>query len=195
MKHLTNIPLCANTLFLFKLDIKENLTSKFKKEKFKSIVEAPAFISRDLNVLKKYQTLNKEIDKALKLVLGRILNYENTKYRMCNSWVTKTEPNGHGNEHAHSNSWLSGVYYPEDNNQSGIRFSYENTIFNNVPKEFNIYNSHTWTLDSEKNLLIIFFSNLRHRILPNLSKQNRYSLAFNVMPKGDFGWGDSKIKF
>ena len=114
---------------------------------------------------------------------------------MCNSWVTKTEPNGHGNEHSHSNSWLSGVYYPEDNNQSGIRFSYENTIFNNVPKEFNIYNSHTWTLDSEKNLLIIFFSNLRHRILPNLSKQNRYSLAFNVMPKGDFGWGDSKIKF
>ena len=133
--------------------------------------------------------------KALKLVLGKILNYENTKYRMCNSWVTKTEPNGHGNEHAHSNSWLSGVYYPEDNNQSGIRFSYDNTIFNNVPKQFNIYNSHTWTLDAEKNLLIIFFSNLRHRILPNLSKQNRYSLAFNVMPKGDFGWGDSKIKF
>ncbi len=195
MKHLINIPLCANTLFLFKLDIKEDLTSKFKKEKFESIEEAPAFISHDLNVIKKYKTLNKEIDKALKLVLGKILQYKNTQYRMCNSWVTKTEPDGYGNEHAHSNSWLSGVYYPEDNNQSGIRFSYDNTIFNTVPKKFNIYNSHTWTLDAEKNLLIIFFSSLRHRILPNLSKQNRYSLAFNVMPKGDFGWGDSKIKF
>jgi uncharacterized protein (TIGR02466 family) len=195
MKHLINIPLCANTLFLFKLDIKEDLTSKFKKEKFGSIEEAPAFISHDLNVIKKYKTLNKEIDKALKLVLGKILQYKNTQYRMCNSWVTKTEPDGYGNEHAHSNSWLSGVYYPEDNNQSGIRFSYDNTIFNTVPKQFNIYNSHTWTLDAEKNLLIIFFSSLRHRILPNLSKQNRYSLAFNVMPKGDFGWGDSKIKF
>ena len=195
MKHLINIPLCANTLFLFKLDIKEDLTSKFKKEKFGSIEEAPAFISHDINVIKKYKTLNKEIDKALKLVLGKILQYKNTQYRMCNSWVTKTEPDGYGNEHAHSNPWLSGVYYPEDNNQSGIRFSYDNTIFNTVPKQFNIYNSHTWTLDAEKNLLIIFFSSLRHRILPNLSKQNRYSLAFNVMPKGDFGWGDSKIKF
>jgi len=194
MKHLTNIPLCANTLFLFKLDIKENLTSKFKKEKFKN-VDAPAFMSVDVNVLKKYKNLNKEIDKALKLVLGEILLYSNTEYRMCNSWVTKTEPNGYGNEHAHSNSWLSGVYYPEDNENTGIRFTYDNTIFNNVPKKYNIYNSHSWTLNNEKNLLILFFSHLKHKILPNLSKEDRYSLAFNILPKGNFGHADSRIKF
>tara|TARA_Y100001938_G_scaffold150634_1_gene242549 strand:+ start:3109 stop:3696 length:588 start_codon:yes stop_codon:yes gene_type:complete len=195
MKHLTNIPLCANTLFIFKLDIKKNLTSEFKKEKFETTKEAPGFISCNLNVLKKYKTLDKEINKAIKLVLGEILQYKNTQYRMCNSWVTKTEPNGYGHDHVHSNSWLSGVYYPEDNKHSGIRFNYDNTIFNNIPKQYNIYNSHTWTLGVEKNLLIIFFSNLKHRILPNLSKQNRYSLAFNILPKGDFGWSDSRIKF
>ena len=34
MKHLSTIPICSNTLFIYKLDIKEDLTLKFKDEKF-----------------------------------------------------------------------------------------------------------------------------------------------------------------
>lgn len=87
------------------------------------------------------------------------------------------------------------MYIPEDNENTGIRFTYDNTIFNNVPKKYNIYNSHSWTLNNEKNLLILFFSHLKHKILPNLSKEDRYSLAFNILPKGNFGHADSRIKF
>ena len=53
MEHLRNIPICTNTLFIYKLDIKEDLTLKFTKEKFRS-TGAPFLITEDLNILKKY---------------------------------------------------------------------------------------------------------------------------------------------
>ena len=43
-------------------------------------------------------------------------------------------------------------------------------------------------------MLIIFPSSMRHQILPNKSKKDRYSIAFNIMPKGKFNYpGDSQI--
>ena len=44
------------------------------------------------------------------------------------------------------------------------------------------------------NCLVLFFSNMRHNILPNNSKEGRYSLAFNVLPNGSFGTEDSFLK-
>jgi hypothetical protein len=35
-----------------------------------------------------------------------------TNYRITNSWLTKVNPGGYASAHYHSNSWLSGVYYP-----------------------------------------------------------------------------------
>ena len=66
MRHVENIPICSNTLFIYKLDIKKDLTLKFKKEKFGSVnkpFESSASISEDVNVLRKYKELNKEIKK------------------------------------------------------------------------------------------------------------------------------------
>ena len=34
MRHLSTIPICSNTLFCYKLDIKEDLTVKFMNEEF-----------------------------------------------------------------------------------------------------------------------------------------------------------------
>ena len=50
-------------------------------------------------------------------------------------------------------------------------------------------------LSPEDNYLILFFSQLRHKILLNTSNQNRFSLAFNILPKGEFGTIDSKSIF
>ena len=43
----------------------------------------------------------------------------------------------------------------------------------------------------EDNYLIMFFSQLRHKMMPNKSNVDRYSLAFNVVPKGKFGDANS----
>jgi hypothetical protein len=36
---------------------------------------------------------------------------------------------------------------------------------------------------------------MRHKILRNTSDIDRYSIAFNIIPKGDFGDNDYRINF
>ena len=56
-------------------------------------------------------------------------------------------------------------------------------------------NCRDWTITPEDNDLILFFSQLRHKIMRNESTNDRYSLAFNTIPKGPFGEGDSFLNF
>ena len=195
MRHVDTVPICSNTLFLYKLDIKEDLILKFKKEKFKSAGRA-SLISEDLNILKKYKNLSKEINKAVDATLKEILMLKNINYRIFSSWLTKTEPKGFSDSHRHSNSWLSGVYYPKGNPGFSIKFFSDNkTQFYTPPIKHNVYNSSEWVVIPEDNSLILFFSQLRHKIMPNLSDKDRFSLSFNLLPKGQFGIIDSKTIF
>jgi len=195
MKHLQNIPICANTLFIYKLDIKEDLTLKFIEEKFKS-TQSQSLISEDLNILKKYKKLNKEINKTIDATLKEILMLKNINYRIFSSWLTKTKSKGFSHSHSHSNSWLSGIYYPKGDPGFSIRFSYDNmTRFFTPATKYNIFNSREWIIVPEDNLLVLFFSQLRHKIMPNESKKDRFSLSFNLLPRGEFGRDDSKTIF
>ena len=196
MKHLSTIPICSNALFTYRLDIKDNLVLKFKEEKFKPISDASSLVSKDLNILKKYRELNKEINKAVDATLQEILMLKNINYRIFSSWLTKVEPKGYGDSHRHSNSWLSGIYYPKGDPGFSVKFFLDNkSQFFTDPIEYNIFNSSHWTVPAEDNLLILFFSQLRHQIMPNKSTEDRFSLAFNLLPKGEFGKSDSRTIF
>ena len=59
--------------------------------------------------------------------------------------------------------------------------------------EWNAFNSDIWKIEPVPNTLLIFPSLLQHSILKNKSDKNRYSIAFNVLPTGRFGQGDSTI--
>ena len=128
MKHLYTLPICSNALFIYKLDIKDNLILKFKKEKFKPVEHGTVLISKDMNVLKKYNNLNKEIKKSVNKTLKEILMLNNINYKIFSSWLTKTEPKAFSESHSHTNSWLSGVYYPKGNPSFKIKF-YNRAIF------------------------------------------------------------------
>ena len=195
MKHLRNIPICANTLFIYQLDIKDDLTLKFTKEKFKSTM-APSLIGENLNILKKYKELNEEINKAINATLKETLMLKNINYRIFTSWLTKTKPKGFSDSHFHGNSWLSGVYYPKGDPGFSIKFFNDDmTQFLTIPTEYNTFNSREGVIIPEDNFLILFFSQLRHKIMPNQSKKDRFSLSFNLLPKGEVGVNDSKTIF
>ena len=195
MEHLSTTPICSNTLFIYRLDIKEDLTLKFKEEKFKPAAGS-SLICEDLNILKKYEDLNKEISKAVDETLDEILKLKHINYRIFSSWLTKAAPNAFSDSHAHSNSWLSGVYYPKGDPGFSIKFFYDNKPpFFTQPTEYNIYNSTERVIVPQDNFLILFFSQLRHQLMPNQSTKDRFSLAFNILPRGKFGTGDSKTKF
>tara|TARA_Y100001951_G_scaffold50682_1_gene40027 strand:- start:231 stop:821 length:591 start_codon:yes stop_codon:yes gene_type:complete len=193
MKHLNNIPICSNALFIYHLDIKNSLVLKFSKEKFRSTAST-MLMTEDLNILKKYKELSKEINKAIDATLTKILALKNTKYRIFSSWITQTHPrDSSAGSHVHSNSWLSGVYYPKGDPGFSIKFFNDHTpTFFTPPIKYNIYNSTDWTIVPEDNFLILFFSQLRHKIMPNQSNNPRFSLSFNILPKGEIGEGDSK---
>ena len=195
MKHLRNIPICANTLFIYKLDIKDDLVLRFTKEKFK-FTTSPSLISENLNILKKYKELNKEINKAINVTLKETLMLKNINYKIFSSWLTKTKPQGFSDSHYHSNSWLSGIYYPQGDSGFTIKFFNDSrTQFDARPTEYNIFNADDWLITPEDNFLILFFSQLRHKIMPNTSTRDRFSLSFNILPKGEFGAQDSKAIF
>ena len=73
--------------------------------------------------------------------------------------------------------------------------SLEQNNFQTTTHNQSIYNSKSFTIVPEQNELILFFSNLRHEIKTNLSDKDRYSLAFNCLPLGGFGEGDSYSEF
>ena len=80
MKHINNIPICSNVLFIYQLDVEENLTLKFKEEKFVSTNSGGSLISKDSNVLKKYKNLNKKINEAITTTLEKTLMLKNINY-------------------------------------------------------------------------------------------------------------------
>ena len=59
--------------------------------------------------------------------------------------------------------------------------------------DYNIFNSKSWQWTPKKGMLIFFPSSVYHRILRNESSKTRYSIAFNFMPLGVIGDGDSQF--
>ena len=156
-------------------DKNANLTSEerdvLKKDKLN-------FLKR--MILDKFNELNNEIFK-----------YDN-EFIITTSWFTHTKNDKFGNFHNHSNSMFSGVFYFTDDNSS-IKFQNfnKNTSFNIIPKEFNVYNSSSWEVKPPKGTILLFPSELYHYV--NISNKDRKSLAFNIVPVGEYGGGDSKV--
>jgi len=126
-----------------------------------------------------------------------VLNYNDTDFAITTSWATKTKKDSSCNLHNHNNSFYSGVFYLDDysdEKSGGLQFVDMNVRpvqFLVEPTEFNIFNSHAWTISPEKNNLVFFPSYLYHKICLHKSNTDRYSIAFNLVPVGPCGKYDS----
>jgi hypothetical protein len=90
---------------------------------------------------------------------------------------------------------LSGVFYIEcDQNYDKISFQNFNVpTWVIEPEEYNVYNSFKYYINVKKNLLILFPSEVLHKIEKNENKKERISLAFNLLPTGTIGIKDSTL--
>ena len=90
----------------------------------------------------------------------------------------------------HSNNILSGVFYVDAEQTSGIMFTdprpQAGVIQPDVTKQF-VDNANVIKYDSMTNRMILFPSWLQHYVPTNETKSNRISIAFNVMLKGKVG--------
>jgi uncharacterized protein (TIGR02466 family) len=157
--------------------------------------EADNYISKNRYILEDISYLKNEIYNNVKNYLNNKMKLK-MDFQFTTSWVTKTEPNGFSQKHLHQNSFLSGVYYPIGNDGFNIKFYKEEYFWGVKVTEINDLNADWFNINiTENSVLILFPSNLRHSIEKNLSDKMRYSIAFNTLPSGEIGTGDSKINF
>jgi len=120
------------------------------------------------------------------------------KFDITTSWFTKVKNQCFSQFHSHRNSFYSGVLYfgeyPEGITHGPIEFDNPNSELPNyyvIPTTWNIHNCNSWQVYPKKNMLLFFPSHVRHRIGNHNSDITRYSLAFNIVPIGSYGEGDS----
>lgn len=157
------------------------------------------FISKDLNLLDNFLSYKNTLLKYINFYVEGILADKGLNLKITTSWLTKTTQGGFSRDHAHYNSFLSGVYYFDgDSNESDGELIIQSpqkatSFFISNPEELTLLNSNEWRFTPVKGRLIIFPSYLVHRIGVHNSDKPRHSLAFNTYPVGDIGALDSSV--
>ena len=89
------------------------------------------------------------------------------------------------------------LYLQTSENCGNIMFkSFADKRYNLVKNDYNLYNSTEWGVKPVDGLLVIFPSEVFHKIAENKSDTTRYSLAFNLVTTGVIGnsYTDSHVK-
>lgn len=137
-----------------------------------------------------YECLDK-VHKYLNIV-------DTVKLEITGCWGNKTQKLQAHHIHHHFNSFLSGVYYPQDS-ETEIVFRTKNMWFEKF-EQFKICkmstnlgndnfqgNFETSRFKPEKGSLLIFPSHLQHKVATITDNSTRYSIAFNIFISGKIG--------
>lgn len=152
--------------------------------------------SSNRNILNNHIDLKSYLINFSRSCILDIYEYS-TDIQITTSWFTRTFPNGYAKNHSHCNSWFSAVVYFDEYNDDSNKLILNTDsprILVNKSSD-NIFNGYSLTVPPEKNLIVLFPSELRHETTINKSKNIRYCLAFNIMPKGSSGIGDSLYSY
>jgi uncharacterized protein (TIGR02466 family) len=114
------------------------------------------------------------------------------KLKITQSWCNYTESDQFHHVHAHSNSAVSGVYYPQAEHPEDSLTFYSPSELNQLmlPSvyESNPFNSYTWWLPAKTGSIILFPSYLYHAVTPIKDRDStRISLSFNTFYEGHLG--------
>ena len=151
-------------------------------------------MSIDHNVLQtNFNFLLNPIDKIVSDAMSE-LKFKD--YSIFSSWMTRTVMGQRYTlDHSHCNSFLSGILYLS-REASPIIFKHP------LPWRWQsgLDDDNDGMLKSNKFLLspnlgdiVLFPSHVYHLIMPHRSNIIRFSLAFNVVPVGQYGAGDSAM--
>ena len=109
------------------------------------------------------------------------------------SWSNYTEPGQYHHKHAHPNSIISGVFYPQANKETDRIYFYKDGYERiKIPTEnWNHWNSESWWFEVDAGDLILFPSHLTHMVQTKEGDDTRISIAFNTFLKGYIGSDES----
>ena len=182
---------------VFICEIKED-TEALKKEStfLQNVTQSSGRKNEDLKVLKKYPRIKKLLLNEFKENAKRVLNYTND-FDISTSWMTATQRGDVSQSHCHKNSFYSGVYYYDEYEmECGGELEITSPLYNYfdfsvIPREWNDLTGRSAKIAPNKKLLILFPSYLFHQIKMHQGNSIRRSLAFNIVPVGEYGSADS----
>jgi len=187
------LPLFSIPIYINKLEISDKIKKYCNNCEFEPTSNNDGKLSKNKFILneKIFKKIKKQIYENANIYKSKILEIEdNIELVFKNSWILTHDKNDYAELHHHSNSLISGVLYIKVPENSGDIIFQKPNIFSFEPiialkyKNYNLHNSSTWTYKTQENLLILFPSNLPHKVQPNLSNQSRISIAFNLFIKG-----------
>lgn len=124
-----------------------------------------------------------EKSNSLKSKLGFKEDYQ---LYLSNLWININHRSSFNRPHIHPDCLLAGVYYVECNeNQGQLVFRNPSLVQQCIVNEdslleFTPYNSSTWSVRPETGKLMIFPAWVEHYVEPNVTDEERISIAFNI---------------
>jgi uncharacterized protein (TIGR02466 family) len=126
----------------------------------------------------------KFVSKNTPLFLESLGN-KNKNLVIDNYWLNVNSTNSFNKVHVHGGSFLSGVLYLQTSDNCGNLIFHRNSneqyiLSSNATYSTGLCGYTSWKYTAEKNKCIIFPSWLSHEVEPNLSLEDRISIAFNL---------------
>lgn len=140
----------------------------------------------------RYDFFTESLMKEIQQIFDEVYCFSHVKPYITLMWATCSEFGQSIHSHTHPNSFLSGVYYPQDIEYPPIRF-YDPLPKTIVPdfKSPNIYNLRSYIFHPRQGEIFTFPSYLQHETaVNNLEKSDRISISFNIFVKGLLGVED-----
>ena len=153
-------------------------------------------IDFEFRVLEQFPKMKRMFTHISNRLIKDGLNYDN-KLEISSSWFTKTHKGEQSPMHDHKNCVFSAVYYYGDYDDKVGNLIFKNPIVNLTSYRLNVgksnkFNTYDIEITPQAGSLLIFPSYVSHKIDVHKSDIPRLSLAFNMVPVGQYGIGDSQ---
>jgi uncharacterized protein (TIGR02466 family) len=153
--------------------------------------------------------LKEFIVNNLETFSDQVMAWEDTEFKITQSWISYKNPGEYHASHYHPNSVLSGVYFFQDHaddvqpltvHRPSILCQLMAQFAPDIDPAKNEHSGFTWAqfnIQPKKGLLVIFPSWLNHSVPENTTSALRKSLAFNSVPSNTVGsvFSSTKLTF
>jgi hypothetical protein len=196
---MTVIPLFPSTLCVLELDprVLPEL-DLVKTREFRPTDRGLSSVTLDYSVLDSLPGVRANVISLWTGFKDLTLGYADTDFRISRSWATRCSTGQESHFHTHKNAFYSGVVYLDTCEDSGAleisdQGSRPGSYQLNRPRAINQHNSSAFFVQPVRGMMVLFPSYLMHRIRPWEGAEDRYSLAFNIIPVGNYGHDDSQV--
>jgi uncharacterized protein (TIGR02466 family) len=169
------------------LKLAEEVRSVRKLEEGRTLSNVGGWQSNDLSekTVENLPETQKLLDHMLNVgaEVYKQWNLDNEEILLDNFWFNINGKKDFNNRHSHPGSILSACYYVDTNKESGDIIFYRPDLqthyFN--PSNPNKYTNKKYEFSPVPGMFVIFPAYLEHLVLPNLSDEERISIAFNFI--------------